>query len=151
MTWHPTREEFLTAVENEFLEAIELMRSKNQDYAPDSNGMGNLGECEELGLCDSEDGVLIRITDKWSRVRNLMPNRGATVSVSDESFEGTIRDLAVYCLIYRTIRKKKEEIRKAQYVSATLSTETKSDRAKREEFEALEEKERDGTGKEASR
>ena len=133
MSWQPTREEFLTAVTDEFNEAIELMHTKNHDYAPTDNGMGNLGECEELGLCTSEDGVLIRITDKWARIKNLMSSRGARAQVSDESFEDTLRDLANYALIYRAIVKKKRELKKAEYVSASLPTETKQAQQERQE------------------
>ena len=131
----PTREEFLAAVEAEFTGAIDLMRRKNQDYSPDSNGMGNLIECEILGICPAEDGILIRMTDKISRIRNLMPHRGQGAQVKDESFLDTLRDLAVYIFIYRAvvgIREKERTKGKKEWISATLSTETNKERVKRE-------------------
>ena len=69
---------------------------KNHDYASNKDPMSNFKECEEIGV-DAFRGVLVRMSDKWSRIRQLT-SKGTNL-VKDESIEDTLKDLAVYALI----------------------------------------------------
>jgi len=70
--------------------------AKGHDYAGAGNDpLANLRASEELGI-PAWKGTLIRMADKWSRLRNFA--RVGALQVKDESFVDTCLDLAVYCL-----------------------------------------------------
>src|SRR4051812_9379604 len=56
---------------NELLEQMAAIRaSKNKDYATAEDGMSNLRMCEQMGI-PAWKGVVIRISDKFSRIMQL--------------------------------------------------------------------------------
>jgi hypothetical protein len=78
-------------------EAI-LHARKNRDYSGDQDPLANLRECEKMGV-RMFDGIMVRLSDKWSRAMVLikrMRTTGEGPAVVDESLEDTLRDLAVY-------------------------------------------------------
>jgi hypothetical protein len=79
-------------------ENIETMRMKNADYANSDDAFANFTLCERMGLASTEQGILIRMTDKMQRIANLL-NRDA--QVTDESILDTLSDLANYANILR--------------------------------------------------
>jgi hypothetical protein len=78
-----------------------LHANKNRDYG-NGNPLGNFMTAEDLGV-DPFMGVLIRMSDKWTRICSLV-NQG-TNYVKDESIEDTLLDLANYCLLSLVIKR----------------------------------------------
>lgn len=80
-------------------EAWALHEAKGSDYASFSEDdfLGNLREVEHMGI-DAFTGVLVRMSDKWSRIRSLYKKskRGEGAAVKDESMIDTLRDMAAY-------------------------------------------------------
>jgi len=101
MTGHP-----------EFYELLEKMKeihsNKDHDYG-DGNALSNFRESLKLGV-NPFIGVLIRMSDKWSRICTLAKNDRM---VEDEKIEDTLLDLAIYSLIAIIIRN--EEVNKNEY------------------------------------
>lgn len=87
-------------------EARELSQRKNNDYADPSRKQddpfavfANFRQCEHLGICKTEQGFLVRLSDKFSRLANLLAD-GHTQTVMDESVEDTMKDIINYiCLL----------------------------------------------------
>jgi len=52
-------------------------------------------ECEDIGI-DAFKGTLVRMCDKWSRIKQLA---SGTPDAVGESIIDTLRDLSVYSLI----------------------------------------------------
>jgi len=83
-------------------ERAELTLKKNNDYAaPGLKGddpfkvFNNFMAVERRNICPAETGLLVRITDKYERMVNLMHPRHSQ-AVSDESLKDTILDLQNY-------------------------------------------------------
>jgi hypothetical protein len=82
-----------------FYEYLEIMATihaqKNLDYG-NGNPLGNFMEAEKLGVTPFK-GILIRMSDKWSRICSLV-NSGEQ-HVKDESLIDTLVDLANYAIL----------------------------------------------------
>jgi len=77
----------------------ELHDRKNSDYSSRQDPLSNFRECQ--GFVDPWIGCLIRLTDKYSRIKRLAEKvvKGEEVGVKSESIKDTLMDLAVYALI----------------------------------------------------
>jgi hypothetical protein len=71
-----------------------LHESKNHDYTNDSDPLSNLRECEAMGV-PALTGVLVRLTDKWSRIKQLANGK----TPKHESLRDSLIDNAVYSLL----------------------------------------------------
>ena len=71
-----------------------LHDKKQQDYGTDADPFANVRAAEEFGV-PAWLGCLIRMNDKMTRLKNFA-KKG---SLSNESVEDSLRDLAVYSLI----------------------------------------------------
>ena len=84
-----------------FHELLDKMRDihnrKNADYGAGKQ-LGNFMEAEEFGV-EAWRGALIRLTDKYSRIKSLANRANQVGEVKDESFEDTLIDLANYALL----------------------------------------------------
>lgn len=69
---------------------------KNHDYASTADPFLNFKECEGFGVTASK-GVMVRMSDKWSRLKQLELKGEALVK--DESLLDTLLDLANYSVI----------------------------------------------------
>ena len=78
-----------------FDEIKELHDKKNTDYAVDKDPFSNFRECEKIGI-PAYKGIMVRMSDKWSRLCNLISKDSEG---NYESIEDTFKDLAVYSLI----------------------------------------------------
>lgn len=76
-------------------EMAELHARKDHDYAGDEH-LSNFKECEKFDI-PAWKGVLVRLSDKWSRVKSLVKKGGN--KVEDESLIDTLMDISVYALI----------------------------------------------------
>jgi hypothetical protein len=88
-------------------DALELMKKKNHDYAGNS-GMtpfANFERCEAMGICTTESGFLVRLTDKLSRL-STFANSGKLV-VDNESYNDAIVDIINYCVLFSAYVKSK--------------------------------------------
>lgn len=81
-------------------EELELFQAKNTDYANPKDALANLRACEKIGI-PAWKGVVVRLTDKFSRLQNLAKNDGQH-AVKDETIVDTLKDIANYanlCII----------------------------------------------------
>lgn len=72
---------------------IETLINKNRDYGSSIWARPLLAPNTNCG-----DAILIRMSDKISRLRNLL--QGGAVNVEDESIADTMIDLGAYCLLW---------------------------------------------------
>ena len=73
--------------------ALNVMDQKSHDYATDKDPFSNFRACEEYGI-PVEHGILIRMSDKMSRIGNLLNKKEQ--KVPDESIYDTLIDLMNY-------------------------------------------------------
>jgi hypothetical protein len=85
--------------------AREISAAKNNDYsAPQKRGddpfavFGNFMQAEHLNICTVEQGLCIRLSDKLSRLCNLLAP-GHNQTVKDESVQDTALDTINYLLL----------------------------------------------------
>ncbi len=101
------QDEFITELEKTFKNCLEIVKKKNTDYADKHNdAFRNFRFVEIFGICETGDGILTRITDKFARIINL---RNKPPAVVTETIEDTINDLINYLGIYKTFIKNKED------------------------------------------
>lgn len=92
-----TREELFKLHQDMCAEALELMKKKNNDYASGSDPFMNFRRAEYLGFATAELGVLIRMTDKMSRISTFLKN--GDLSLSNESVYDAIIDMVNYSVL----------------------------------------------------
>lgn len=95
-----TQQEFLKEVEISFGECLNLIKQKNADYAGPIDPFKNFRGAGVIDITP-EKAVLIRILDKIARVNNLLSKK--TPSVSSESIEDTLMDMANYAIILKVM------------------------------------------------
>ena len=97
---------FLKTIEGYFARNLETIKKKNNDYAGDENCdvFKNFNLVEYLGICSVEQGILVRMCDKMSRVSTLLNTDG---SVLDEKIGDTLDDLANYSMILKAFLEQK--------------------------------------------
>lgn len=80
--------------------ARRLMERKNHDYSGGDNQNDpflNFTRVEKLGITSTEQGFLVRMTDKLSRLITF--SQTGTFKVEDEKLEDTITDLVNYSIL----------------------------------------------------
>lgn len=89
--------------------AYELMQRKNHDYAGrgGESPFANFTRCESMGICTTEQGFLVRMTDKMSRLSSFI--EAGTLQVKDESVEDTILDIINYAVLFQSYLQEKKE------------------------------------------
>ena len=108
-----TREELMTLHEDLCNRARALSRKKNHDYSGGKDATHaflNFIKCEELGLCKTETGILVRLSDTLSRL-NTLADSNLKYEVDDERVLDTVLDIINYTVIFYAIhaeRKTKE-------------------------------------------
>lgn len=75
----------------------EIHDQKNQDYATVKDPLANFKESLRMGI-PVDRAILIRISDKFSRMCNLIQKDKS--AVKDESIEDTALDMANYALLF---------------------------------------------------
>ncbi len=77
---------------------IETTRRKNADYTGiDQDPFANFTACERQGICSTETGFRVRMTDKLMRLDSFIQK--GILEVKDETVEDTLFDLANYCIL----------------------------------------------------
>jgi hypothetical protein len=103
-----TRDDLIRNHETLCNAARELMKKKNADYAG-RNGVepfANFTRVESMGICPTEVGFLVRVTDKMSRLSSFMES--GKLEVANESFEDTIVDVINYMVLLHSYLKDKK-------------------------------------------
>lgn len=86
-------------------ELADLHERKNQNYATSEDPLKNLRECEDLGITPF-NGTLVRLCDKWCRIKNLA---GGVPDLVGESIVDTLKDMAIYSLLGIILWEEKHE------------------------------------------
>lgn len=73
----------------------EIHRRKNNNYASKGTPLSNFDKAKKLGIPPWK-GVLIRCSDKWSRIEELSNGK---IDLVDESLADTLIDMANYAVI----------------------------------------------------
>ena len=105
-----TREDLLKMHEMICEKGRNLMRKKNADYAGNDGlePFANFTRVEAMGICTTEQGFLVRMTDKMSRLSSFVES--GKLAVENESFEDTIIDIVNYSvLMYAYLHDKKTQ------------------------------------------
>lgn len=103
-----TRDDLMKIHEELCLKGRELMDKKNRDYAGrgGTEPFANFTRVESMGICSTESGMLVRLTDKMSRLSSFAES--GKLAVENESFEDTVVDVINYMvLFYAYIKDKK--------------------------------------------
>jgi len=82
-------------------DAYALMQKKNADYSGGASGYDpflNFTRCESMGICTTERGFLVRLTDKMSRLSTFCDT--GTFQVADEKLNDTIQDIINYAILF---------------------------------------------------
>jgi len=118
------RDLFIQHLQQNQREDIEIVKSKNQDYAEGGDPFQNFRMVEDAGLVSLEKGIAVRMSDKMQRIFNLLDREA---SVDDETIADTLSDLRNYANIlqvYLEQEKGGSEVEK-QTVKIDTSKETK--------------------------
>ena len=89
--------------------ALDIMKAKNNDYAGSGGGspFANFQRVEAMGVCSVEQGFLVRIVDKVSRLSTFAQD--GKLAVKNESYEDAILDIMNYCVLMSAYVKDKQE------------------------------------------
>jgi hypothetical protein len=104
-----TREELLKMHEKMCEDARNLMSLKNKDYAGNEGKepFANFTRVEAMGICKTEQGFMVRLTDKMSRLSSFIES--GKMHVEDESFKDTCIDVINYMVLLYSYSMHKEE------------------------------------------
>jgi hypothetical protein len=85
------------------------MKKKNHDYAGNSGEQpfANFQRCQAMGICSTEQGFLVRIVDKVSRL-STFANAGKLV-VDNEGYQDAILDILNYCVLFSAYVNSKDD------------------------------------------
>ena len=89
--------------------ALKIMEKKNHDYAGESGDtpFANFSRTEAMGVCSTEQGFLVRVVDKVSRLSTFCS--AGKLKVDNESYEDAILDIINYMVLFSGYLKEKEE------------------------------------------
>jgi len=104
-----TRDELLQFHEEITKEARDLMSLKNRDYAGNEGvePFANFTRVEAMGICKTEQGFMVRLTDKMSRLSSFV--RAGKMHIKDESFKDTCVDVINYMVLLAAYLKEQED------------------------------------------
>jgi len=103
------REELLKHHDTVCTEAKRIIKQKNHDYAGKSGEtpFANFERCEAMGVCSTEQGFLVRVVDKISRLSTFVD--AGELKVDNESYEDAILDIINYMILFSGYLKDKNE------------------------------------------
>jgi len=90
-----TSDELLDNMSDRFARCLEISQRKNADYAGDADPFANFRMSSMVGV-DPRRAILVRITDKLSRISRLLDHEPA---VADEPIQDSIDDAVNYLAI----------------------------------------------------
>jgi hypothetical protein len=103
-----TRQELFQHHHDLTAKAFKIMEAKNNDYAGSGgeNPFANFTRCEAMGICETEQGFLVRICDKLSRLSTFVQD--GKLMVANEGYEDAILDIMNYCVLMSAYVKSKQ-------------------------------------------
>ena len=89
--------------------AVGIMKKKNHDYAGQNGGQpfANFERCESMGVCSTEQGFLVRVIDKVSRLATFV--EAGELKVDNEGYEDAVLDIINYMILFSAFVKDKNE------------------------------------------
>jgi hypothetical protein len=103
-----TKEEYLKFHKDCCDKLITITKAKNSDYTGKSDDpFKNFRICQTNGACTVEQGFVVRMSDKLSRIISLTIDNNKQ-QVMDERVEDTLLDLANYCILLAGYLKEKQ-------------------------------------------
>ena len=102
------REELLKFHDALTSEAKEIMKVKNHDYAG-TDGLtpfANFERCESMAICSTEQGFLVRVVDKISRLSTFVES--GKLKVTNESYRDAVLDIINYMVLFGAFTADKE-------------------------------------------
>ena len=80
--------------------ALEIMKVKNHDYAGQGGEMpfANFERCESMGVCTTEQGFLVRVIDKVSRLATFV--EAGELKVDGEGWNDAVLDIINYMILF---------------------------------------------------
>lgn len=98
----------------------DLHQRKNAGYSGDDpDPWLNFRQCEDFGI-SAEQGVITRMSDKWSRFRSLW--RKPEHDQVGEAIEDTLMDLAAYSLVLICLLEERKQQPKTDLVSSVVGS-----------------------------
>ena len=103
------REELLKHHDMLSSQAKEIMKVKNHDYAGNDGltPFANFERCEAMGVCSTEQGFLVRIIDKISRLSTFVES--GKLKVENESYHDAVVDIINYMVLFSAFTSDKEQ------------------------------------------
>lgn len=126
--------------------AAELMALKNHDYAG-SEGLdpfANFRRSEAMGITTTAQAMLVRMTDKFSRLATFC--QGGILKVKDESVDDTCLDLVNYSILFAALAKEMKHEAEAQ-TTGGIDPDTQLELPSMQTMERFRKYLRDGPGK----
>lgn len=103
-----SKEEYLQYHKDMCQRMVEITATKNADYTgTNTDPFANFSKVDVMGICSVEQGFLVRMSDKISRIISFVQK--GVLLVKDESIEDTLIDLANYCILFAGYIKSKKE------------------------------------------
>ena len=89
--------------------ALEIMKEKNHDYAGKGGGepFANFERCEAMRICSTEQGFLVRVVDKVSRLSTFVD--AGELKVKGEAWEDAVLDIINYMILFSGFVTSKED------------------------------------------
>ena len=89
--------------------ALEIMKEKNHDYAGKGGEepFANFERCEAMGICSTEQGFLVRVVDKVSRLSTFVD--AGELKVKGEAWEDAVLDIINYMILLSGFVTSKED------------------------------------------
>jgi len=101
-----TRDELFALHEEICRRALVILRHKSADYATSADPFANFKRGEILGFATAEEGLMLRVVDKISRISTFL-NRGE-LKVNNETVEDSILDVINYMILLHGMLADKE-------------------------------------------
>lgn len=100
-----TPREELFALHNKLtLQAFELMKRKNADYAGSTDPFANFRLCESARICSAQQGILMRMLDKVSR----LSTHASGQKLNTDSMMDSVVDIINYAVLYAAMEKEQK-------------------------------------------
>ncbi len=97
-----TTKQFIKHLEDTFKGCLDIAKKKNSDYANSNDPFKNFEMSLQVGV-EPDRAILVRVSDKISRISNLLNRDG---NVKDERLEDTIDDAINYLAILKAYKSK---------------------------------------------
>jgi hypothetical protein len=95
------REKYLENIQTTYENALDLVYTKSQDYASNDDPFKNFREAAQFAGITLEQGIFVRLGDKFARVKNLL-EKGESAGAVGEAIEDTLLDICNYTAILKT-------------------------------------------------